>query len=253
MLTIHKLARLSRGAGTIFDNFLLAYFTDRPRRVRFVNSVLGFAEHERLKERFPTVSIPSLFQGSPALQISIEPGTYIPGNVPMSELCVLCALARRISARRIFEFGTLNGNTAYHLALNTPEECEIFTLDIPEGVIPALKEDEGDGLFRREQAGGYRWLGSDVAKKIHPILSDSARLSVGPYERSMDMVFVDGSHSAKYIANDSRLALQMVRKGGIIVWHDYLVWNDVTTFLQKFSADHRLSHIAGTSLVIYES
>jgi len=248
-----KMARLGRGAWTIVDSFVLAYFTDRPRRVKFVNSVLGFAVHERLKDRFPTVPMPALLRGSPPINLQIDGSTYIEGNVPLPELSTLCALARKLSARRIFEFGTLNGNTSYHLALNTPDDCEIFTVDIPIGEVPKLAQDVGDAPFRRREAAAYRWQGAEVARKIHPILSDSARLDPGPYKSSMDMVFVDGSHSAAYIANDTALAMQVVREGGIIVWHDYLVWNDVTTFLQKFSADHRLSHVAGTSLVIYQS
>jgi hypothetical protein len=66
-------------------------------------------------------------------------------------------------------------------------------------------------------------------------------------------VFIDGAHSAEYLENDTALALRMVRPGGIIVWHDYMVWNDVTTFLNAFSLRHTLQHLAGTSLVVHST
>ena len=248
-----KLYRSLRGAAVMADNFFLAFITDRPRRVRFVNSVLGFAEHERIKDRFPTEQLPRILEHTERLDIALSHLSHEPGNVAFSELCTLVSLARVQSARRIFEFGTFDGNTSYHLALNTPDDSQIFTVDIPPGTAPALKDDAGDRSFRDARRVGYRWRGSDVANKIHPILTDSARLDVSPYRHSMDMVFVDGAHSAEYIRNDTSIALEMVRPGGIVVWHDYLVWNDVTTFLQKFSESHKLSYVAGTSLVIYQA
>jgi predicted O-methyltransferase YrrM len=248
-----KLFRFLRGGAVIGDNFFLAFITDRPRRVRFVNSVLGFAEHERLKDRFPTEQLPRVLEQTERLDIVLSHLSHEPGNVAFAELCTLASLARARSARRVFEIGTFDGNTSYHLALNTPDDSQVFTIDIPPGSAPALKADAGDPLFREGKRPEYRWRGSAVADKIHPILADSARFDVAPYRQSMDMVFIDGAHSAEYIMNDTALALEMIRPGGIVVWHDYLVWNDVTSFLQKFCRDHQLSHLAGTSLVVYQA
>jgi predicted O-methyltransferase YrrM len=250
---MNRLSRLAKGTVAILDNFVLAYITNRPRRVRFVNSVLGFAEHERLKDRFPTEPLPGVLEKTERLDIVLSHLSHEPGNVSFAELCTLVSLARARSARRIFEIGTFDGNTSYHLALNTPDDSQVFTIDIPPGSAPALKADAGDPLFREGKRFEYRWRGSPVADKIHPMLADSARFDATPYRRSMDMIFIDGAHSAEYVKNDTALALGMIRPGGILVWHDYLVWNDVTSYLQKFCKDHQLSHIAGTSLVIYQA
>jgi predicted O-methyltransferase YrrM len=247
-----RLLRSFRGGSIIFDNFVVAYFTDRARRVRFVNAVLGFSRHEELKAVFPSEEMPAMLAKATGLTIRFPDMTYAPGNISFAEVSVLAALANALHARRIFEFGTFNGNTAYHLAVNTDPECQVYTLDIPPGVTPSLHEDAGDAAFRPETAVHHRWDGTDVAPRVHQLLCDSARLDPTPYAGTMDLVFVDGSHSKEYIENDTRLALRMVRPGGVIVWHDYLVWNDVTTFLQEFCLTRKLSHVAGTSLALYQ-
>jgi hypothetical protein len=40
-------------------------------------------------------------------------------------------------------------------------------------------------------------------------------------ETAYDLVFVDGSHRLEDVIADSRLALELLAPGGIIVWHDY--------------------------------
>ena len=246
-----RLGRVLRGIATIADNFVLAAITDRARRVRFVNSVLAFAERERLHERFPSVSMPLQLVGTPDVDIVLRPAVQRPGYIAFAELCLLAALVRSIRARRVFEFGTFDGNTSYHFALNTPADGLVFTVDIPSGAIPRLRTDKGDALFHPGEGTGYRWEGTSVAHKIRTIQSDSALLDIGPYLGSVDLVFIDGAHSAEYLENDTALALRMVRPGGIIVWHDYMVWNDVTTFLNAFSRQHPLQHLAGTSIVVH--
>jgi predicted O-methyltransferase YrrM len=247
-----KLKRSLQSGAAILDNFLLAYFTDRGRRVKFVNSVLGFAGHARLKDRFPTVELPPALADAGQLTLLFDRPSHRPGNVAFPELCTLVSLARARSVQRVFEFGTFDGNTAFHIALNTDESCQIYTVDIPPGTAPLLAQDEGDDAFQSSRTWAYRWQGVAVAPKIHPLLSDSARLDISAYRSSMDLIFIDGAHSSDYIANDTALAMEMARPGGLIVWHDYLVWNDVTTFLQEFSATHQLVHVAATSLVIYQ-
>lgn len=51
------------------------------------------------------------------------------GNVRISELAILAALAERCrDGSNIFEIGTFDGRTTLNLALNAPESCNIHTL-----------------------------------------------------------------------------------------------------------------------------
>jgi hypothetical protein len=36
-----------------------------------------------------------------------------------------------------------------------------------------------------------------------------------------DAAFIDGDHSEAGVAADTNIALALVRKGGIVIWHDY--------------------------------
>jgi hypothetical protein len=67
-------------------------------------------------------------------------------------------------------------------------------------------------------------------------------------------VFVDASHAYSYVVNDTRLALALVRPGGIVLWHDYVspahcygVWRA----LNELARELPLAHVARTSLVAY--
>jgi predicted O-methyltransferase YrrM len=40
---------------------------------------------------------------------------------------------------------------------------------------------------------------------------------------SADLVFVDGDHSFDAVLADSRSAFDLIRPGGVVVWHDYRV------------------------------
>lgn len=69
-----------------------------------------------------------------------------------------------------------------------------------------------------------------------------------------DAVFIDGDHSRKGVMNDTALALELVRPGGIVIWHDYhdLGTVDVRDVLHEMHdqfPDMPLRHIPGTWIV----
>ncbi len=69
-----------------------------------------------------------------------------------------------------------------------------------------------------------------------------------------DAVFIDGDHSRKGVLNDTELALQVIRPGGIVMWHDYhdlgtVDVRDVLHEIQKEFPDMPLRHVPGTWIV----
>ena len=50
--------------------------------------------------------------------------------------------------------------------------------------------------------------------------------------------------------NDSKTAFQMCKSRSLIIWHDYLVIDDVTQAIIDLSKEKQLINIDGTSLVI---
>ena len=67
------------------------------------------------------------------------------------------------------------------------------------------------------------------------------------------LVFVDGSHAHDYVIADTDTAFRLVRRQGVVIWHDYGVWEGVTRALEEIEASRHLGlrHVRGTSLVVW--
>src|SRR5258708_23027529 len=85
----------------------------------------------RLSRRLPTRHPAEMWPGLESTTVSLRPFAGRFGNVKRYELLVLCAMARHLGARRLFEFGTFDGLTTWHLAANTGPEARVTTLDLP--------------------------------------------------------------------------------------------------------------------------
>jgi predicted O-methyltransferase YrrM len=137
-------------------------------------------------------------------------------------LCLICSIRQ---PRRIFEIGTLHGYTALHFALNTPDDALVYTLDLPrEGSFsPALNTTIIDDMHVGASLQSARrcFEGTAAERKIRPLYGDSALFDFAPYHGQIDLFFIDGAHSYEYVRSDSERALQCVRPGGVIAWHDF--------------------------------
>jgi predicted O-methyltransferase YrrM len=142
-----------------------------------------------------------------------------------ADLVSLCLICRALQPRVVFEIGTLNGYTALHFALNTPNDAVVYTLDLPPGdaPAPALHTTVMDDAHIRAGTAARRRLfeGTEAEGKVVPLFGDSARFDYSPYHGRVDFFFVDGAHSYDYVASDTRNALACVRPGGVIAWHDF--------------------------------
>lgn len=137
-------------------------------------------------------------------------------------LCLICQILR---PRLVFEIGTLWGYTAYHFALNTPDDARICTLDLPRDGTARASLPVGviDRTHIRERSihDRYCFDGSPAAEKITCLLGDSATFDFAPYRGQVDLFFVDGAHSYDYVRSDTMRALECCRPGGVVAWHDY--------------------------------
>ena len=182
------------------------------------------------------------------------------GNVRISELGVLSALAADCrDGSNLFEIGTFDGRTTLNLALNAPPQCKIHTLDLPPELETALSLAAGERYVSNKPKPGTRYEACRRAYpaavgRIHQSLGDSATFDYSPYRDSCSLVFVDGAHSYDYAISDTRAAMSMVESGGIVVWHDYGVWEGVTKALEELEQReaYGLRGISGTSLVFWK-
>ncbi|MGM0665635.1 MAG: class I SAM-dependent methyltransferase [Thermodesulfobacteriota bacterium] len=179
------------------------------------------------------------------------------GNIRLSELGILCQFARRLPENgMVFEIGTFDGRTTLNLALNSPS-CQVTTLDLLSGSRTRLTVEPGEKVYIEKPLSGKRFLQNseafpDAVNRITQLFGDSAEFDFSSYEGRFDLVFVDGSHAYEYVLKDSETALRLRNTEGIIIWHDYGVWEGVTRALEELEerTGAGLYHIYGTSLVV---
>jgi predicted O-methyltransferase YrrM len=166
---------------------------------------------------------------------------------------VVAALCDRLGAQTFFEFGTYWGRTAWTVARNNPG-IRVFTLDLPNrDAASHVQLEFTDQYLLQEWRRGEAFQETAEADRIERPLGDSAAFDYSPYEASIDLVYIDGSHSYSYVKNDTEAALRMLSPRGAIVWDDYPGYGGVYAYLEEFAQRHdtTLLHLQGTRLVIY--
>ncbi len=210
--------------------------------------------------KLPVKSLWELFPGircDVRLRFSPFEAMYRSYRLYTHHVCVLASLVAYLRPKRIFEFGTYRGEMTANLALNAPEDCRIFTLDLPPGqATTRLQATQADlHLAQTRHFLEFESL-PEIAARITPLYCDSAEFHSESYASSFDFIFVDGAHSYEYVANDSRHAFGMLRPGGVIVWDDYGFygkhWEGVARYLQEEAQRRPIFHLEDTRLALYQ-
>ena len=169
------------------------------------------------------------------------------------ELPTLLALIGKAQNHKVMvEFGVNTGRTARVILDHYP-----FERYVGVDVLPGYQSVHPIQRFEVPDNPGH-FAASDPAFDL--VLRRNGSFDLGcndlPYA---DVVFIDGDHSAEGVVNDSKLALDIVTRGGIIIWHDYKPWHSpgvpcaVFTELAKLSKQgHRIAHVASSWLAFEE-
>jgi|SRR5215469_177615 len=168
------------------------------------------------------------------------------------DLVALCTICQILRPRVIFEIGTLRGSGALHLAGNSPE-AQVFTLDLGSSDKPSLTTTVVDDSHVVSHAAvrNFHFSARPEEHQIRCLFGDSARFDFSPWERRVDLFFIDGAHSYEYARNDTLMALQCVQPGGVIAWHDYgrVGVNGVSKWLHELrDRGHKIYRVPGGSL-----
>jgi predicted O-methyltransferase YrrM len=186
-------------------------------------------------------------------------GPYsVAGGTSDAEAWILAVLAMR--AGRLFELGTCTGKTAYLWARNTPDESRVITLTLPPDGRTTYSTDSKDDrrsvTFALEESSFSEFLysGTIAEPKVEQLFGDSKTFDFSPWAGTCDVVFVDGSHAYSYVVHDTQKALELVRPGGLVLWHDYAGPRhcpDVFRALNELAARIPLVRIKGTTIVAH--
>lgn len=192
------------------------------------------------ESRIRSVFLTDLFPGIERVMLPVDAINEESEHANHVDLLYVSAIAQAIGAKRLFEFGTYLGRTSYHLTFASAN-AQVFTLNLPPG------EDSRIAPYL-----GSFFKGTEREKQITQILCDSRKFDTAPFAKSMDFVFVDGDHSYALIKNDTQKAFDMLRPGGVIVWHDYAAKSPgVLQFFKEFTMVRPLFRIKATCLIVH--
>jgi len=238
-------------------NLMILRFWNRSLRI-ISDSIFHFYKIKlaALKSKIPTISADSLITASePVMLYQAQEGD---GGISIKELWTMLMITVTNKPVSIFEFGTFEGRTTINLSINCPKETTIYTIDLPREKISETRYKllDIEKHYADKPASGTKICEVKTGGKIVQLYGDSAVFDFKPYENTIDLVFIDGSHSYKYVINDSLKAYIMLRTNGIIIWHDHAtgLWNEVDSAIDHlFMNDERFTgirHIQDTSFAI---
>jgi hypothetical protein len=194
------------------------------------------------------------------------------GNISLYELFCLSLIVKVMEPSLVMEFGTFNGRTTINIAHNLIDASHIITVDLPfdsnrtDGTLARLRtkfplangmndpNDELGFVGKRKLFENHNYNSSG---KIRQVWADTASLDPKHPEwfEKVELIFIDASHTMENCYNDSWLAYEIIKKYGIIIWHDYKGWEGVTkaldTVFDKFGNGYiNMFQIQDTSLAV---
>ncbi|RED37983.1 methyltransferase family protein [Rhodopseudomonas thermotolerans] len=209
-------------------------------RLALIRKEVTFAhqvETSRIRELYLGEIMPE------ALKVPVPLGAMneLTGHPNKADMMMVCAIAGAIKAKRIFEFGTHVGRTTFHLtAVN--EEAEVTTLDIGDAAVNEYAPYIGN-FFKNTGKDG----------RIRQIFANSFEFDPTPYRQQFDFVFVDADHSYEAVKNDTLKAFELLRPGGVVMWHDYAPKSaGLVQFIKEYTlAERPLFRIRNTCLLLH--
>lgn len=135
------------------------------------------------------------------------------------EMTQFLRLVAELKPRRTLEIGTCRGGTLFPICRLSSPEASIISVDMPPG------RDGGGYGYRWFQVPAFRMFTSS-SQKLHLIRGDShgqktfARVAEILGGQQLDLLFIDGDHSYSGVKCDFEMYSPLVRRGGIIAFHD---------------------------------
>jgi predicted O-methyltransferase YrrM len=133
------------------------------------------------------------------------------------ELEVLVSLVRSVAPKTMLEIGVNTGRTALAMLRNVSTLERYIGIDVPPDYVPALP------VQATEVPHNPGYLAAHDPRFeliVSPRGSLDFRIEASGLP-ACDVVFIDGDHSCVAVVHDTALARNLVRPGGLIIWHDY--------------------------------
>jgi len=157
---------------------------------------------------------------SDAVSLSLEFNhlgiSITPLQIP-EEIQRFLEVAKEIEPRTIVEIGTAKGGTLYLLTKIADKKARLISIDLPGGLfgggyerwriplIQSFAQDSQEIVLMMDDSHN-----EETVRKLKDILGGGM----------IDLLFIDGDHRYKGVRKDFEMYSPLVRKGGIIAFHD---------------------------------
>jgi predicted O-methyltransferase YrrM len=218
-------------------NEVLKYGDDYQKKI--------FKKHN-LISGFPQVPITQLFKD---FNVTVNPYAYLEGATLPIDIALLKALAIKYSVKNYLEIGTWRGESVANVA-SVVDKC--FTINLPDEEIYKLYKD-------LNYVNSHRFFSKNISNITH-IQANSHNFNFKSLNTQFDLIFIDGDHSYKSVAIDTRTAFDLINADkGIIVWHDYMInpekvrWEVMAGILDSCPPEkiNSLYHVSNTLCAVY--
>jgi predicted O-methyltransferase YrrM len=169
-----------------------------------------------------------------------------------SEITELFDVVRKLNPKVICEIGTDRGGTLYLWSKIVRPDCLLISIDLPRTYRKSLNRFFHMAFFGNQQVYFLRENSQTYAcrEKVQEILKGKA----------IDFLFIDADHSYEGVKKDFQLYSPLVRKSGLIAFHDILDECGVDRFWSEIKRDYKYEEIvehyqqrcAGIGMLHYE-
>lgn len=82
------------------------------------------------------------------------------------------------------------------------------------GLPPIHHSDSHDSV-------GWIYRREGFSNRVKQIFADSRSLSPSNFDSKFESILIDGAHDVESVTSDTKLALNLILPGGVVIWHDF--------------------------------
>lgn len=148
-----------------------------------------------------------------------------------ADVAPLISFSRTFLPKTVIEIGIQRGLTAKCILDNSPWIEKYVGIDVLPSHITTL-------AIQREEVPHSAGERVKDDSRVEFLVKPNGSRDLTPSDLPVaDLIFIDGDHSMEGVLHDTLLARQVIRKGGIICWHDYgnYLVPDVSAVIDSFN------------------
>jgi predicted O-methyltransferase YrrM len=178
--------------------------------------------------------------------------TILPIQV-RSEFRALLGMLEHTPPRTVLEIGTARGGTLFLFTRVSSPDALLISLDLPPEDLPVEQPARFGGANYGPRKPLYESFARDQQRVVFLPADSHSSLTFARVEqelagRQLDLLFIDGDHSADGVRKDFEMYAPLVRDGGIIALHDVADGSDeVVGSVPEFWRS--LQHLDTTELI----